>query len=71
MTRVCEAERLRQCREAFALAVASGTTVAEARRMLAQRRWAEADARLAAKRCGTLAEPVAPALGDAPWMMRD
>ena len=53
-----EAVRLRTCRLAFAHAVARGISVTAARAELAQARWAAVDARLAAKRCGTLAAPL-------------
>lgn len=53
-----EAARLRACREAFAFAQARNITVQAARAELAQARWAAVDARLAAKRCGTVAGPL-------------
>jgi hypothetical protein len=62
---VGEAARLRICREAFKLAMSRGISVTAARAELAQARWAAIDARLAAKRCGTLATPVsADEIGD-------
>lgn len=48
-----EAERIRQCRETFAFAVANGLTMAAARDELVRRRWAEADRRLRDRMCGT------------------
>lgn len=68
-----EAERLRHCRETFALALASGTTMEAARRELVRRRWAEADARLARVIAAVPSSPAPPLpIGsDAPWMMRD
>ena len=50
-----EADRLRRCRAVFERALADGVDMAEAKRRLRADRWAEANARLAAKRCGTVA----------------
>ena len=72
MTRVTEAERLRRCREVFALAQAESLTMEAAAREHARRRWEEADARLRARRCGTDARDLrGPAPEGARWMARD
>lgn len=73
MTGAREADRVRRCRELFALAIAHGVSMDEARRLHAQHRWAAADQRLAARRCGTRADeiPARPIPADAPWMMRE
>lgn len=63
---VDRAQEMRQARETFALAQREGLTMEEARRRLVEVRWKEADARLAARRCGTAAQPVAPSPGSEP-----
>jgi hypothetical protein len=62
-----EAARLRACREAFELAILRNIPLGQARYEIAKRRWQEAEARLALKRCGTRAPavPVAPEIADA------
>lgn len=50
--------QMRARREAFALAMQLGVSVSEAKDRLARQRWEAADARLALRRCGTLASPV-------------
>lgn len=56
MSAACrEADRLAQCRAVFERAQADRVDMDEAKRRLRADRWREADARLAAKRCGTVA----------------
>lgn len=48
-----EAIRLKRCRELFERAAAENVTLPEARRRMAQERWAATDRKLASARCGT------------------
>ncbi len=50
---------MRAARELFERAQADRCSMAEAKRRLRAERWAAADARLAAKRCGTIAPAAA------------
>ena len=70
MTARDEAERLHQCRIVFERAVADRCSMMEARARVVRERWAEADRRLAARRCGTVMPP--PAAGAQPelWWQR-
>ena len=52
------AAELRAARERFTFALANGLRIDEAKAEMARRRWAEADARLARRRCGTVVAPV-------------
>lgn len=71
MARASEADRLRRCRETFVFAVAHGLSMQDARQKLTESRWADADARLAARRGASSDDRGTPPAADALWMMRD
>lgn len=53
------AQQMREARELFEFAMREGLDMATARQRLREGRWRDANARLAAKRCGTEAAPIA------------
>lgn len=68
------AQQLRQAREIFALAQRENLSMAEAKRRVVEERWKAADARLAARRCGTAAPSIEPASESEralPWYERE
>lgn len=60
MMAVDRAQQLRQAREIFALAQRENLSMEEAKRRVIEERWKAADARLAARRCGTAAPSIEP-----------
>jgi hypothetical protein len=70
VTAPSEADRLRRCRELFERAQTANVTMQEAQRREREARWAEIDARLAAKRAGALGELSEAAETPQPWWRR-
>lgn len=71
---VDRAQQMRQAREIFALAQRDNLTMEEAKRRVVEERWKAADARLAARRCGTVAPSIEPAPESArvkPWYQQE
>ncbi len=58
---VDRAQQLRQARELFLFARREKITMEEAQARLAEQRWKDATATLAARRCGTVAPSIDPA----------
>ncbi len=61
MMAVDRAQQLRQAREIFALALRENLSMEEAKRRVIEERWKAANARLASRRCGTVAPSIDPA----------
>ncbi len=58
MARVDRAQELREARELFLFAMREGVDMATARQRIKAEQWKAAEARLAAKRCGTQAASI-------------